>query len=741
QLGSVAGAVKDQTGAPVSGAEVLLYVSSTMSARTTTGGDGEFIFTEVRGGDGKLVVRARGFAEVTQQWSAKESNTRLEITLQPTPLSAQVTVTATRSATRVDETAASVTVLTSETLATTAASTVDDALRQVAGFQLFRRSGSRTANPTSQGVSLRGTGASGASRAVVLVDGIPLNDPFGGWVYWSRVPRASVERVEVLRGGASNLYGSAALGGVVQVFTRETTPRTLSLEASYGNERTPGDSLFASGGKGRWGAALAAETFRTDGYILVAEGEGGSVDTPAGSRHATLDLTLERKLNDGGRVFVRGALFGESRTNGTPLQTNRTHIRQFSAGSDWQSKSLGAFSLRAYGGTEVFDQNFSAVSPDRSSETLTRVQRSPSQFVGFTSQWSRELGDRHTLVAGLDAREVRGASDEIVFAQGRPASLVSAGGREHSLGFFAEDIFHPTPRLFLTGGVRFDRWRNYAALSASRPLRPNAPATVNSFSDRSETAFSPQFSALYKVTNHVALNASVYRAFRQPTLNELYRAFRVGNVLTLANENLRAERLTGGEAGTSLTTLDGKFNVRGTFFWAGINRPIANVTLNVAPALITRQRQNLGRTRSRGFEIESEGRVGVRWTISWGYMFSDSVVLKFPSNTSLEGLLIPQVPRHQLTFQMRYTNPARINLGLQARAAGTQFDDDQNRLRLNRYFTLDGLASRRITRNIDLFIAAENLLNQRYEIGRTPVTTVGPPLLVRVGFRLRLGSQ
>jgi outer membrane receptor protein involved in Fe transport len=310
-----------------------------------------------------------------------------------------------------------------------------------------------------------------------------------------------------------------------------------------------------------------------------------------------------------------------------------------------------------------------------------------------------------------------------------------------TVGVFAEDIFRLTPRLLVTGGVRVDRWSNYRALSASRSLRQNAPATVNLFPDKNETAFSPQLSALYRVNERVSLAASAYRAFRQPTLNELYRSFRVGDVLTLANEGLSAERLKGGEAGMSVTPLNRRFNIRGTFFWMEINRPIANLTLSVAPTLITRRRQNLGRTRSRGVEIESEARLGERWTVSGGYLFADATVLSFPANIALEGLLIPQVARHQLTFQMRYTNPARVNLGLQARASGAQFDDDQNRFRLDRYFTLDAFASRRIARGLELFIAAENLLNQRYEIGRTPVTTLGPPLFVRVGFRLRFGSQ
>jgi outer membrane receptor protein involved in Fe transport len=104
---------------------------------------------------------------------------------------------------------------------------------------------------------------------------------------------------------------------------------------------------------------------------------------------------------------------------------------------------------------------------------------------------------------------------------------------------------------------------------------------------------------------------------------------------------------------------------------------------------------------------------------------------------TLEGLRIPQVPKHQATFQARYTNPSWVTLGVQARAGGQQFDDDQNRLSLGRYFTADAIASRRLNANFDVFVAAENLFNQRYVTGRTPVTTVGPPLLIRGGVRFR----
>ncbi|HEY0083513.1 MAG TPA: TonB-dependent receptor plug domain-containing protein, partial [Pyrinomonadaceae bacterium] len=434
-LKRIAGVVSDERNAPVAGAEVSLRINSSVVVKTTTGAGGEFSFDAPEAATAAgalLVVRADGFAPLERKLSAREGSAEnLRLVLAPAPLAEELTVTATRTETRLGDTAASVVFVTAEELSTTAAVTLDDALRQVAGFQLFRRAGSRTANPTTQGVSLRATGASGASRALVLADGIPLNDPFGGWINWGRVPRESVQSVEVARGGFSHLYGSGALGGVINILTRKATEGrpVVSLEASYGSQHTPDASLYASGRSGRWGATLAAEAFHTDGYILVQRAERGHIDTPAGARRSTLDVGLDYAVSEDARLFFRAAYFGESRANGTPLQTNRTHLRQWSAGGDWSHARLGQVQARLYGGAQLYDQNFTAVAADRNTETLTRVQRVPSQFNGLTTQWSRAFAGRHTLVAGLDAREVRGASDELVYVQGRASSLVGAGGR------------------------------------------------------------------------------------------------------------------------------------------------------------------------------------------------------------------------------------------------------------------------------------------------------------------------
>jgi outer membrane receptor protein involved in Fe transport len=739
----VGGVVLDPTGAPVRGAEVSLTVGRSDSRRVSTGDDGRFAFEGVSAAEGRLTVSARGFARRELSWRVLEGRAaEVEVVLNPAPLDERVTVTATRTETKLGETAASVAVLSAETLAASAALTLDDALRQVPGFQLFRRTGSRAANPTTQGVSLRGVGASGASRALVLLDGVPLNDPFGGWVYWGRAPRQAVESVEVLRGGASDLYGSSALGGVVHVLSKRVEDRpTLAFEASYGSQRTLDASLFASARKRGWGASLAAESFHTGGYFLVSREERGRADTPAASRYAALNFTLEREINNDSRVFARGSSFGEARDNGTLLQRNRTHVRQAVVGGDWRHERAGAFTLRAHFSSQVFDQSFTAVSEDRDSETLTRNQRVPSQAVGLLAQWSRGFGERHALVAGFEAREVRGASDELVYVSGRPSSKVGAGGKERAVGVFVEDIVRLSPKLLLTLGGRFDRWRNRDAIAVTSPVVATGPASVTSFPDRTETAFSPRASVLYNPSEGFSLHASAYRAFRAPTLNELYRAFRVGNVLTLANENLRAERLVGGEAGASYFSQRRSFAARATFFWLEVARPVANVTLSETPNLITRQRQSLGRTRSRGVEVEADARLGDRWSLSGGYQLADAKVIRFPANTTLEGLRIPQVPIHTLTFRLDYRAPRRHTFSLQGRFAGGQFDDDLNRLLLERFFTLDALVSRRLTDNAEVFVAAENLLDTRYEVGRTPLTTLGPPVLVRLGLRLRLGPR
>jgi outer membrane receptor protein involved in Fe transport len=288
-----------------------------------------------------------------------------------------------------------------------------------------------------------------------------------------------------------------------------------------------------------------------------------------------------------------------------------------------------------------------------------------------------------------------------------------------------------------------DHWENFDAFAPPDPARAVGAAQLP---DRSETFFSPRLALLHKLTGNLSLTASGYRAFRAPTLNELYRGFRAGNVFTEFNSSLRAERLTGAEGGAIVTAWNERVMVHGTFFWNKITRPVANVTLTSTPNLITRQRQNLGATITQGVELEASASLGHSVTLTGGYQYTDATVTSYtvdPAlaglNPSLVGLDVPQIPRNQFTFQATYSRPF-ILLAVQGRFGGNQYDDDLNTLLLRRFFVLDATASRRLHSGVELFVSVENLTDRRYDVGRTPVLTVGPPILARAGLRLQFGS-
>lgn len=746
---NVHGTVRDASGAVIANASVVLKSGSYQVTAPTDAG-GHFVFAAVPAASGTVETSREGFNTVRQSWNAGAvSAVNLEIVMQPATAREQLTVSAARTEVRLSETPGSTILLTNTDVSATPALRVDDVLRQVPGFSLYRRSDSRTANASNQGVSLRGLGGTAASRALILEDWFPLVDAFGGWVYWDRVPRSSIASVEVFRGGASNLYGSDALGGVVQFLTRQPVRPAFSLETSYGNERTPDLSFWTGKRAGKWDVSLASEMFRTDGYIIVPTWQRGTVDTPANSEDATVDLTVGHQVGEKGRAFGRGSFYTEFRNNGTPIQTNDTRMGEGAIGLDQQFGGSDSVTVRAYGQVQAYDQRFSSVAANRDSESLTDIQYVPEQVGGGAAQWNHIFGNHQTLIAGMDLMEVMGASDEQLFTTGTHTRNNASGGRQRILGGFGEDLVRFNNWTIILSG-RFDDWNNFNASSICTPVLGACTSPSILYPSRSDLAFSPRLSVLRSLSSNVSVTASMYRAFRAPTLNELYRSFRLANVLTLNNPYLDAERLTGAEAGINVTTLERKLDLRGTFFWSDIVDPVQNVTIDATSNPVLRQKENLGRIRSRGVELDGVVRVSRAIQISAGYEFTAADVVNYtvrPGQISLLGKQVAQVPRNVFTWEARYWNPSRIMLSVQGRFVGNQFDDDLNQYPLGRYYTMDLQIARNLTRNLEIFAAAENITDERYNVDNTPTSTggslfnIGPPILYRAGLRLNFPAE
>jgi len=709
----IAGVVVDASGAPIPNATVVAGGRSVVTA-----GDGRFEIPDAADGTTTIEASAAGFALATIRVTASPGAMR--VVLQPAPLLEAVVVTASRGAERLS-TASAATVVTSAELLNSAGGALDDILRNTPGFSLFRRSSSRVSNPTTQGVTLRGVSGSGASRTMVLADGLPLNDPFGSWVYWNRVPEAAIDRVEVLRGATGDLYGADALGGVVQVLTIQPDRTRLRMTGEGGSLKTGRGSAYGSTRRGFWEGVAALEFQRTDGAITVGEESRGPVDVPSDSDYVT--GFFGGGYNPGPwHASARLSLYDENRSNGTPVQVNTTNTTQFS-GEAGGGTGDGAWLARASYGTQDYYQTFSAVAAGRATERLTTKQTTPSSFATYGAQWTRGF-DSAVLLVGTEAKWTKATINELRYAvSGAITEPPPAGGSETNTGVYGRVSLVPRDDVTVVLGGRADFWR-------STPLDPT-------LAKHSANFFSPRASAEWKLSNEVSLHSAVYRGYRTPTLNELHRGFSVGSTRTNPNPELNPERLTGFEGGVLMTR--GISSARVTGFWNQLSGAVTNVTITAPGATpILRQRQNTDTIRASGLELEADFRPFVGWTFSGLAVVTRSHFASSPDQPQLEGNRTPQVPGYQLGGTVTYADPRGFTGSVQARVIGSQFDDDLNEFNLETFGVVDASASQELVRGVNVFAAIENLFNKDYDVGRTPIRTIGWPRTARVGVRIFL---
>ena len=680
-----------------------------------------------------VVVEAAGFASRKLVWQAG-SPVNLDLAAIPESIS----VTAYRAPLGELESPASTRVLTSENLAQAAPITLDGQMRLIPGVETFRRSSSLVANPSSQGMSLRGLGSTSASRTLVTQDDVPLNDAFGGWIHWEELPELSIRSVELVRGGASDLYGSSAIGGVINVLPVRTGSDFAELKTDFGSENTYDDSLLLEGHRGRWSALATGGALGTDGFITLTPAARGAIDTPS-DVHAQNGLVLLDHRQGSLRLFLRGSGLNEARNNGTIAQVNSTRLWRFATGSDWNPAGgwLDGSSLvfRAYGSNEHYRQTFSTtsiavgcaspVSAPQNFECLNRIARTPNDEMGLVLHWSRPLTPGLLFVLGADSHDVRAGDYETTYAKsGALASTIDLSDRQRQTGAYAELLFTHKAWTISSSG-RVDWFSNFDG----NQLLP----AQNALPRISQRVFDPRLGISRKLGSRFAISGTGFRAFRAPTPNELYRSTQVGSLLTYSNNYLLSERATGWETGIAMEQRWG--TLRTSYFWTQVNRPITALTLTPT----TLMRENLGQIESRGISTDLELQP-MRWlTVQGGYQFTSATVTKGTGDAPA-GNWIPQVAHNMATAQLRGFTHRIGTLSLQGRMSGHQFDDDANTYLLHGYFKLDAYASHDLGKRIEFFASGENLLNRAIEVGRTPTLTLGTPRTARFGFNLKLGS-
>jgi outer membrane receptor protein involved in Fe transport len=734
----ITGQVIDQSGAVIAGAEV--HDAATGKLLGVTNNVGQLRLTCAAPCTVRIVAKA--FRSTETEWQPAKP---IVLPIDPkylglnqvaiAPTEHTVTVTAYRTPLGELESPVSTRTLTTTDLQQAAAITLDGQLRLIPGAETFRRSSSLVANPSSQGISLRGLGSTSASRTLVTEDDVPLNDAFAGWIHWEELPELSIHSVEVARGGASDLYGSSAIGGVINVIPERPTSNFAELKSDYGSEDTYDSSLLVEGHHAPWGALVTGGLLGTDGFVITTPSQRGLIDIPS-NVHAQNGAMVLDHTEGSLRTFLRGSTMNEARNNGTPVQTNGTRLWRFATGADWKPAGMGIFdgstlTFRAYGSVQHYRQAFSTIGTGRNSEVLNRFAKTPDDEMGAVLHWSKPLTPELLLLVGADTHDVRAGDFETTIRAG-VQSPVNQDDRQRQTGSYAELLFTRSAWTVSASG-RIDWFSNFDGISWTTAAAVGQPAPLPSFG---ETVFDPRLGVSRKLGQHFSLTGSGFRAYRAPTANELYRSTQVGSLLTLPNDNLRSERATGWETGIAMQQHWG--TLRTSYFWTRVNRPITALTTNSNSNPILLVRENLGQLESRGVSADIEVQPLPWMTVQGGYQYTNATVTQDNLQSNLVGNWIPQVAHNMASGQLRAYQPRIGTLSLQARASGHQFDDDLNTYLLHSYFKLDAYGSHDFGKRIELFTSGENLFNRAIEVGRTPTLTLGTPRVARIGFLFKL---
>lgn len=632
-------------------------------------------------------------------------------------------------------------------LAGSASGRLEDILRDAAGFQQFRRSDARSAHPTSQGATLRGLGGNASSRALVVLDGVPQTDPFGGWVSWAAYRPMRLGLIRVTRGGGSGAQGPGALAGTIELFSagpQELGPAWGGI--AYGSRDSVEADIGLSANLAGGFATIAAGYARGDGFIPIVAEDRGPADRPAFYEQASLAMRAvapigqDTELQAGGMVLLdrrdRGTAFTDSRNIGADAS-----LRLIGRGR-WGWEALAWLQMRD------FASRFASVNPARTLATQTLDQYAvPATGLGARLEVRPPIGTGIELRLGVDARATSGRTQErYSFVAGSPTRLRDAGGRTRTTGAFAEASVDAGERLTLTGGARIDRWWISEGELRETLIAGGAPLTDTAFADRSGWEPTLRGGATFRPARALTLRAAAYSGWRLPTLNELYRPFRAGTDATAANATLRPERLRGVDAGVDYAPLPG-IRLGATLFHNRLTDAIANVTLGTGPGVfpgvgfvaaggVYRQRGNLDAIRSRGIELDGEARHGA-WRLGVSAALIDARVRADGTAASLDGRRPAQTPLAQASGSIGWDPGDGREASLTLRHSGRQFEDDQNRRRLASATTLDATARWPVASSLTIELRGENVTNARIEAGITGADIVerATPRTVWIGLR------
>jgi outer membrane cobalamin receptor len=663
------------------------------------------------------------------------------------PLAA-VVVSATRSEQTLESLPTPVKVIGAPEIKATSASTVPDLLRNVPGFTLRDYQSTLVSSPSASIATFRGLGGSSAGRALVLLDGVPIGDPFSGFLDWGRIPLSMLSSAEVIRGGGSIVWGSRALAGVVNLRTISPRRNAFDLLLERGTFNTSHGAATASVKTSRVSAVLAGDYLDTDGFILTPPAQAGPVDESQTSRKAVVVGKLAYDLTPSLQASVSGSSFkGGDRPWGS-LDYER--FNEGRAALRWLAQGHGIATASAFANDRLAIQNSYSVNSDRTSQTPQRFGRSPAQSQGVSLQWTQSLKEGHELSSGLDFTASRGfLTEDFAFTNNVAASQRRAAGHQQIAGIYLQDAADLGHALKMVASVRVDRVHSSDGRFTVRALPSRSLVSDSTTADHNDVRPTWSVGVRRQQASWLGIRANVYESFRAPSLYEMYYPrFSSRGTVTQGNAELDAERLRGIEGGIDLSA-GSTLLARVTGFTNRVESPIMDITIGMAgstaqviqpcglmPARQTcSQRQNVDALKSNGLESELTWRLLPGWRMNAAYGYSSTRV-RSPGKPA-DGKQAIRSPRHTASGSIEFDHPRWFNASIEGRYVSSRFEDDLNSIELSPFTVVGIRVNREIGSRVTAHLKVENLLNRDFEITRAAsgLAERGAPRWVTIGLR------
>ncbi len=660
----------------------------------------------------------------------------------------EVVVAATRSERSLTEIPVSASVIDSTTVESTPAQSLDDVLRHVPGVNLPVQTGIE-AHPTADNVSMRGLGG---IHALVLVDGVPLNDPFFGYVQWGSVPLEWIERVEIVRGGGSPLWGNLAMGGVINVVTRTPEEDQAIVSAGGGSFGTYRSSLFGTYGlTGNNRLGVMAEVNGTDGFMAVPYYARRPFDTTTSFTARNFELRDRWHAADDLLIDLRFNYHKNDQELGTLLNSNRQAISSYVASIDKNFDHAASLAGTVFYSRSTFVTNNATIDDptlplSAQSEHIDNIHTTPFRNLGASLVWSQNWqGLARSLTAGVDFNDVKGSDRAAIFdATGTTQVRTDIGrGRQLFAGAFAQLSVVPLERLELLASGRIQYFEVLDGYDGNPGGGGNVP-------NQNITKFDPRISARYALSDVVALRGAYYQAFRAPTLDNLYRGFASNGGIYYPNSALKPETLNGGEVGVDLTSQ--RMRAQVTYYRTTVRNLITTATLQssqLPPGFFYGGRLvNAAAALVEGVEGEVSWRLHGGLSTTLGYTWAQSVYTSNPTDPLSVGQQLTDVPRNSASAALSYEDTRGWRIATDTRyVSATSWANAEHsnpgfpyQAAADPHFVVDVAASYPINRHFTIYLQVENLLDRHFIVNPGPYNPpeYGTPFQAFFGARITL---